>query len=56
MGLREEFEKTETFKKCEHWSFKFNKEKQVYFAEHLTYMSHAIAMNAAWMMFQELNR
>lgn len=56
MSLREEFEKTETFKKCNHWSFKFDEKNQVYSTEHSTYMSHVIAMNAAWMMFQELKK
>ena len=54
--LRREFEKTETFKKCNHWALKFNKEKQTYFSEHMTYISDAIALNSAWLMFQELKK
>ena len=54
--LRNKFEQTKTFEKCNHWAFKFNIDKQVYFSAHLTYMSPAIAINAAWMMFQELNK
>ena len=52
--LRREFEKTDTFKKCNHWALKFNKEKQTYFSEHMTHISDAIALNSAWLMFQEL--
>ena len=56
MSLLNKFEATKTYEKCNHWSFKFDEDKQAYFSEHITYISNAIAMNAAWMMFQELNK
>lgn len=54
--LRERFEKTETFKKTHYWAIEFDEVKQIYFSLHITHVSGAIAINSAWMMFQELNK
>lgn len=52
--LRIEFEKTETFKLCKSWQIDFDEEKQVYYSIDPIFHSDCIAINAAWMMFQEL--
>lgn len=54
--LREEFEKTKTFEKCNHWSLFFDQVKGVYYSQHITYISSSACMNAAWLMFQELKK
>lgn len=54
--LRSRFEETKTFKQCWTWTLDFDETSQRYFSLHSTYMSDAIAINAAWVMFQELNK
>ena len=56
MTLRERFEESKTFKFCNHFALKFDKKSNRYYSEFPTYLSDSIAMNAAWMMFQELNK
>lgn len=51
--LRSKFEKTKIFKQVGAMTLDFDETSQRYFSLHLTYMSDAIAINAAWLMFQE---
>lgn len=54
--LRSEFEKTKTFKKTHYWALDFDEIKQVYYSIHYSHIAGAVAVNAAWMMFQELKK
>lgn len=54
--LRERFEETKTYQLCKCWMFDFDEERQTYYCIDNRYMSDIIAINAAWMMFQELNK
>lgn len=56
MSLRDDFEKTETYKLCKCWMFDFDEKNQTYYCIDPRYISDVIAINAAWMMFQELNK
>lgn len=54
--LREKFEETKTYQLCKCWMFDFDEERQTYYCIDNRYISDIIAINAAWMMFQELNK
>lgn len=56
MNLREAFEKTETYKLCYSWQMDFDEEKQTWYSINPILISDCIAINAAWMMFQELKK
>lgn len=54
--LIDKFEQTETYKLCKSWMIDFDEEEQTYHSIDPRYMSDVIAINAAWLMFQELNK
>lgn len=53
--LRKEFEKTNTFKLCTSWQIDFDDVSETYHSINPVFMSDCIAINSAWMIFQELN-
>lgn len=56
LSLIEKFEETKTYQLCKSWMIDFDEEKQVYYSIDPIFMSSVTAINAAWMMFQELNK
>lgn len=54
--LVDRFEETNTYKLCKSWQIDFDEEKQVYYSINPMFYSDCIAINSAWMMFQELNK
>lgn len=54
--LIDKFEQTETYKLCKSWMIDFDEKEQTYHSIDPRYMSDVSAINAAWMMFQELNK
>lgn len=56
VNLREEFEKTETFKLCNSWQIDFDDIANTYYSINPVFISDCIAINSAWMMFQELKK
>lgn len=54
--MRKEFEETETFKLCNSWQIDFDDVANTYHSINPVFVSDCIAINSAWMMFQELNK
>lgn len=53
MDLRGKFEKTKIFNQVYGMTLDFDENSQRYFSLHPVYMLDSIAINAAWLMFQE---
>lgn len=54
--LRKGFEETKTWVKCKSLGIAFDEKNKVYYSLNPIYISDSIATNAAWFMYQELNK